>query len=147
MKIQTLLKNLGEYCCLATGYFRVAILNDHPEYSDDNIDEIISGLLVKSYHNKMFDSNFDIIDADKLLNIYNKNKKYTVTKPSFDEIKENEFFIGSYTNNGFRHWVVMTKKDNKPVLVYNSLDNSVCVNKGVFDTSSVRRVKIEENNG
>lgn len=115
MNIQTKLKNIGDYGCLCFCYLYA--IGVPPE-----------NLL--THYEKLIDLN--IIDNECFVKDgyafckYFLNKDVKIIFTSTDN-KQYDKYISNFTYGGKNHFVVTDRDDN---VLFNSLDHSVCVEKG-----------------
>lgn len=123
-KIQSFCEKVGKWGCLAFCYLECVGITD-------DIQKLV--YIQKAIKEKIIDNEMEVLDANKLLAL--TGKKYTVNKVAItkqselDKIKDPTPVRYDYGNAS--HWVVV--KEGK--IIYNSLTNSVCVNKGFATTS------------
>lgn len=114
MKVQDVLKSLGETGCLLLCYSELAgiPLND----LINNFDKLVLDGIIR-------DDCF-VNDATAFLHYFGINKE--VLKVDVANVPEDEAYIVPYKRNGYTHFVIA--RDGK--VVYNTLENSKCVKYG-----------------
>jgi len=115
MQLQTKLKNIGDYGCLCFCYLYVMgiPLEKLIEHYEDLIQQGI------------IDNECFVKDGFAFCKYFLK-KDVKIIFTSVDN-KQYDKYISNFTYNGKNHFVV-TDKDDK--VLFNSLDHSVCVEKG-----------------
>ena len=122
------LEAISKYGCLAMCYlYCVGIQDNALEYI-----KIVSDCMDKGF----LDNECTVLDAEKYLE-YITGRKFKVSKRQFNNLKDikNPSPV-KYTFNGVSHWVVV--ENGK--IVFNSLLNSNCVNKGKPATKENTRI-------
>lgn len=128
MKVQDVFQLAGKYSCLACCYIFVAVdtLGD-----SDNLDLQIATLLPSVYwRTGALDKDFTVLDGQTLLNYLLKNSPYKAVvseKKPYNETLGKGYNLVNYVNGTNNHWVVA---DSKGKIIFNSLENSVCVKNG-----------------
>ena len=112
-QIQTVCKSAGDYGCLFFCYCYIGGINLYKALSN------ITNLMDL----KILDSEMTVNSAAKLYEYFGISADISIssTPPS-----DNSLYCAGYTNNGYKHWVVCRNGN----VVFNSLDHSVCVEKG-----------------
>lgn len=120
MKIQTFMEKCGKGACLALCYIKAAL----PNATEAELFDI----LWEANKKGIIDANDDcyVKDAISLMKLANPDAKYSVTKQTISTIQGIELGAVNFENNGYNHWVLVEKGQ----IVFDSLDNSVCVSKG-----------------
>lgn len=120
------IRAIAEYGCLAMCYlYCIGLDGDAISYI-----EYVSCAMEKGY----LDKDCTVLDGAKYLNFFSSDKKYKVTKQDISDIKDIKARTPvRFDYNGNSHWVVVEKGH----IVFNSLLNSVCVNKGKPVTSRI----------
>lgn len=117
MKLQDILKSLGDYGCLLLCY---------AELSGVSITDVIEAF-DKLTLNGILGPDCFVKDADALMKYF--NKPYTVSKVDVSEVPEDSCYIAKFERNGFGHFVIC--KNDK--VVYNTLEDSKCVKYGIMN--------------
>lgn len=113
--IQTKLKNIGDYGCLCFCYLYA--IGIPPESLIEHYEDLIKQGII--------DEECFVKDGYAFCK-YFLNKDVKIIFTSVDN-KQYDKYISNFTYNGKNHFVVTDKDDN---VLFNSLDFSVCVNKG-----------------
>lgn len=113
--IQTKLKNIGDYGCLCFCY--LYMIGIPLESLIEHYEELIKQGII--------DNECFVKDAFAFCKYFLK-KDVKIIFTSVDN-KQYDKYISNFTYNGKNHFVV-TDKDDK--VIFNSLDHSVCVEKG-----------------
>lgn len=134
MNIQTFCEKASEGACLAFCYIRAAL--------GEVIPEKMFGILWKAANKGIIDENNNcyVNDAIALMKLANPNKKYSVIKKDITSLEEldGQLAAVSYKNGVYNHFVLVEKGQ----IIFNSLDNSMCVKYGKPITARI--IKIEE---
>jgi len=128
-KLSKNLPSIAKYGCLAMCYLYCVGIEDTTglEYI-----RILSDCMDKG----ILDNECTVLDAEKYLQ-YITGRKFKVSKKQFNDIKQiKQPYPVKYSYNGYSHWVVV--ENGK--IVFNSLLNSNCVNKGQPATKENTRV-------
>lgn len=115
MNIQTKLKNIGDYGCLCFCY--LYFIGVPPENLITHYEDLIDRNII--------DEECFVKDGYAFCK-YFLGKDVKIIFTSVDN-KQYDKYISNFTYNGKNHFVVTDKDDN---VLFNSLDFSVCVNKG-----------------
>lgn len=125
MKIQNKLKNISENGCLLFCYAYVMGLKEKE--------------VIEKYEDwvklKLINPDCYVMDGDKLINYMGCCELFTKYKIK-SGVSGKGLYIACYELNFKNHFVVM-KNDN---IIYNSLDNSVCVSKGKLNKNKCRYI-------
>lgn len=129
LKVARYIKEIGDYACLAMCYlYCVGIDGDAADYCMTVANAMdYSSKLPKD--KQFIDSECAILDASAFLE-HETGKHFKVYKKEIKDISEiKEATPVRYSYNGSCHWVVVENGR----IVFNSLANSNCVNKGQLD--------------
>lgn len=134
MNIQTFCEKASEGACLAFCYIRAALGKVIPEK--------MFGILWDAADKNIIDENdyCYVNDAIALMKLANPNKKYAVMKKDITSLEEldGQLAAVSFKNGGYNHFVLVEKGQ----IIFDSLDNSLCVKYGKPTTARI--IKIEE---
>lgn len=134
MNIQTFCEKASEGACLAFCYIRAALGKVIPEK--------MFGILWDAADKNIIDENDNcyVKDAIALMRLANPNKKYAVMKKDITSLEEldGQLAAVSFKNGGYNHFVLVEKGQ----IIFDSLDNSLCVKYGKPTTARI--IKIEE---
>jgi hypothetical protein len=122
ISIQTKLKNIGDYGCLCFCYLYV--IGVPPESLLEHYEELIDRNII--------DENCFVKDGYALCKYFLK-KDVKIVFTSSDNHQFDKY-ISNFTYEGKNHFVV-TDRDDK--VIFNSLDHSVCVEKGKIASKRV----------
>lgn len=133
MKIQTFMEKAGKGACLSLCYIKAS----KPDATETELFDI----LWEANEKGIIDANDDcyVRDAISLMKLANPNKKYSVTKQkisSLDELGDKTACV-NFSHNGYNHWVLVKNGE----IIFNSLDNSVCVSKGAPVDARIIEIK------
>lgn len=129
MKVAKYIKAIGDYACLAMCYlYCVGIDGDAADYCMTVANAI--DYSSKLPQDKQFiDSECTVLDAPAFLE-HETGRHFKVLKKEYSDISEiKEPTPVRFSYNGYSHWVVVENGQ----IVFNSLANSNCVNKGSLD--------------
>src|SRR5574344_1350502 len=126
MNIQTLCKQSGSYCCLFFSYLYIAKIDFFKALS--SVNDFIDL--------KIIDTDFTVLNADKLLSYFGADR-FTVEKSTTPPADKSMLYVARYEFNGNSHFVVC--RDGK--VIFNSLDKSVCVEKGTAKDFRIVNIK------
>lgn len=133
MKIQDFLLSAGKASCLACCY-TVAALGEKATPT------MIFDVLWRAAKNNAIDeyNGCFVNNAVSLMLTANPNKKYYVTKQKITSLEElnGQLAAVNFQNGNFNHWVLVENN----VIIFDSLENSVCVERG--KPTSARVIKI-----
>lgn len=133
--LQSFLLSLGDYGCYVFCIINIAeeYLKEKFSYSQvfDFIEQgIAKGYIDFDWGNYKNTDNFYVVRPDAFLSMM-INKKCTIRKcaASYKPL-ENEYIVERWANNGYAHFARTANK-------YNSLQHSVCVEKGKIESTRV----------
>ncbi len=115
MCVQTKLKNIGDYGCLCFCYLYA--IGVQPEELLKHYEDLIQQNII--------DEECFVKDGYAFCK-YFLNKDVKIIFTSVDN-KQYDKYISNFTYNGKNHFVVTDRDDN---VLFNSLEHSVCVEKG-----------------
>lgn len=124
-QIQSVCKTAGEYGCLFFSYCYIGGIDVYKALS--NVPNLIELKILKD--------DMTVNNAVKLYEYFDIDATVSI---SSEAPKDDELYCAGYTNNGYKHWVACRKGN----VVFNSLDHSVCVEKGkATDFRIIRIIK------
>lgn len=127
---QTEIKKITDNCCLFMCY--LFCMGIEPENASSWL-----VYLSRALENGLVDDECTVLDAQKLL-FHVTGKKYAVEKKEIKSLAEVQKMAPvRFDYNGLSHWVVV--EEGK--IVFNSLLNSNCVNKGKPTTARIIRLE------
>lgn len=137
MRVQSLLKSIGDYGCLALCY-TVAVYSANDEYFNPErisckvklINDVIRGIEDGILDNECF-----VTSAVKYLSFLDKNHKYNVVKQNLPDNDYSKLKLAAvrFDYNGHSHWVLV----QDGIITFDSLDDSVCRKLGKATTARV----------
>lgn len=124
MKMQDVYKVFGKSACLAICYLYINYYEQATE-AERNLpgflETVVNSVLFQAFINKVgLDEECFVTNAAKLI------PTWKVEKRKVDAIPKDEWSVVKFEYNGNGHWVAF----HKGILLYNSLQNSVCYKYG-----------------
>lgn len=143
-KLQDKLEIFGDSSCLAQDYIYAVL--DYMKLDHNYRETTLLTTLLQCYNNNIgLDEECYVTDANEIIEetfemVFDKDVEVVVEKKdisSFKDLPYDTYAAVKFECNGKEHWVLAYNQ----LLIYNSLEKSICVNVGNITSARIIHIK------